>query len=162
MKASYYSQPEVYKLITEFKKPLVEVLTILAEPKKHCTLDKVRAFRRLYKKLYILDELPVPTKELVRTKNAKILIDIRDKYFEHEENRGRIKPLWAIWNFGIIVLDYDNAYGAGRIPYCVEELFKRKDDWEPRNPKRPGKQWQRPDMEPEVEAKKLVDRLYGN
>ena len=83
-----------------------------------------------------VEHVPEPTKENTRWKNTDILIELRDKFFELDNLPSRDKALRAIWNFAIILYDYDPVY-QHRMDWLVEQFFKRYEDWEPREPNRP-------------------------
>ena len=82
------------------------------------------------------EKVPEPTKDNTRWKNSDILVELRDKFFELDNLPNRDKALRAIWNFVIILYDYDPIYQQ-RMDWLVEQFFKRYKDWEPREPRRP-------------------------
>jgi hypothetical protein len=83
----------------------------------------------------ICDKLPEPTKDNTWHPNSKVLIELRDEFFQHLINPGREKIYRAIWNFVIAIYDYDPAYRF--LIDWIGEQWKRK-TWTPREPLIPG------------------------
>lgn len=77
------------------------------------------------------DKVPEPTKDNTRWHNTDTLIELRDEFFKFENNPERERAFKAIWNFAIIIYDYDPYYQQ-RIDWLVER-FKQK-PWEEREP----------------------------
>jgi len=73
-------------------------------------------------------------KENTRWNNTDVLIDIRDRFFQLENNPSREGAFRAIWNFIIIMYDFDPYYQQ-RIDWLMEQV--KKAPWEPREPGRP-------------------------
>lgn len=83
---------------------------------------------------FIADKVPAPTKENTRWRNTDNFIDIRDEFFRLENNPDREKQFRAIFNFFIIMYDFDPYYQQ-RIDWMLEKIFQMK--WESREEGRP-------------------------
>jgi len=108
-------------VIDKIKKPIMKALTILA------------------------NRYPEPTKENCMVLNTRKLIDIRDKFFEYEDNPDRDALFRAIWKLFIIEYEHDRYYQY-RINWVLEQIMEC--DWYPRR-KRVERCWKEP-VEPEV------------
>lgn len=114
---------------------------MLLSPKRKYVMDKVK--KPLMKAITILAKrYPEPTRENTKAPNTKRLFDIRDKFFEYEDNKGR-KPLFeAIWKIFIAEYEHDPYYRY-RIDWALEEIAKS--GWEPRPAGRPYGCWREPE-----------------
>jgi hypothetical protein len=92
----------------------------------------------------VADHLPEPTKENMHQPNTLTLIELRDEFFQFENNPGRYKVFKGIWNFLIFLYDYDNYYRY-RIDWVIER-WKTK-PWLPREKHRPEHFWREWDKE---------------
>lgn len=94
-------------IINKVKKPLMKAIITLA------------------------NKYPEPTRENCLHPNTHILFDIRDKFFELENNSGRKALFEAIWRMFIAEYEHDGYYRF-RSNWIYEEMNKR--NWLP-NPK---------------------------
>jgi hypothetical protein len=102
-------------IIKKVKAPLMKVLIIMA------------------------GRLPEPTKENCTNPNSHILLDIRDRFFDLENNPGREPLFRAIFKIAICEYEHDPYYGY-RMDWVKEEMDKR--GWNPRPQGRPrGIHW---------------------
>ena len=90
----------------------------------------------------LADNLPEPTKENTYYPNTKVIIELRDEFFSLENNPGRHKAFKAIWNFVIILYDYDRYY-RHRIDWLIERIVRLVNLglWQPRESQRPLRHW---------------------
>jgi len=72
--------------------------------------------------------LPMPTKEMVRRKNSKLLVEHMEWFFEHWI--AKVRAMRAIAKLCIIVYDYDSPYTYG-IHKLVERFIERIGEWQP-------------------------------
>lgn len=72
---------------------------------------------------------PPPMRDTVEHPNTFILLDIRDKFFEHEDNPDRDALFQAIWRIFIVEYEHDPYY-RWRIDWVLDEI--RKSDWQPK------------------------------
>jgi len=70
----------------------------------------------------VFDKLPEPTRENTRWSNSHRLIEVRDGFFQHENNPKRFKALRAIFNYVIIKYDYDPYYHE-RLDWVIEKII---------------------------------------
>lgn len=84
------------------------------------------------------DHFPEPTKENTWHPNSHHLIDLRDEFFRHcfIPNEERIKLLRIIFNFVIVIYDYDRPYRM-MMDWCKEQLDRKQ--WAPRESEQPTK-----------------------
>ncbi len=102
-------------IIEKFKKPALKVIILLS------------------------GRLPEPTKENTTHPNTHILLDIRDRFFELENNPGREALFRGA--FKILICEYEHdPYYARRLDWMLEEMIKR--GWTPRG-QNPGGIWWR-------------------
>ena len=81
---------------------------------------------------------PEPTRENCIQPNSKILFDIRDKFFEYEDNSGAREAMFKA-AFKLLIAEYEHdPYYRFRIDWMLEEI--EKSDWEPR-PRFPMPHW---------------------
>lgn len=92
-------------VIEKIKKPLLKAITTLAL------------------------RYPEPTMENTCVRNTARLLNIRDKFFEYENNGDRNGLFQAIWRIFICEYEHDPYYRY-RIDWILEEL--NKSNWEPR------------------------------
>lgn len=82
--------------------------------------------------------LPIPTKQNCIQRNSHILIDIRDKFLEHEDNPGR-GDLFR-YAFNMLIAEYEHdPYYRYRFDWFLDQL--RLSDWQPRPPNQPKECW---------------------
>ncbi len=81
----------------------------------------------------LANRYPEPTRENCLHPNAQILFDIRDKFFELENNPGRKALFEAIWRMFIAEYEHDGYYRF-RFDWILKEINKR--NWLP-DPKGP-------------------------
>ncbi len=100
----------------------------------HAVFETVKPL--ILKILEIMAErIPEPTVlNTTHKTNTLILIELRDEFFRHLQNRDRVKALRGFFNFVIILYDYDAPYRQW-IDWVLTEWKKR--DWQPMNPKIP-------------------------
>lgn len=90
----------------------------------------------------LVKRYPEPTRENCLHPNTHRLFDIRDKFFEYEDNPGR-KTLFEA-AFKILIAEYEHdPYYRWRFDWMLEEMWKS--GWEPR-PMRPMSHWKEPGM----------------
>ena len=86
----------------------------------------------------IAKRYPEPTKENTAHPNTHRLLDIRDKFFELEDNKGRKELFEAA--FRILICEYEHdPYYRERFDWGVEEIIKS--GWQPRPLKHPHFCW---------------------
>ena len=90
-------------MIDKIKKPLMKAITILAT------------------------RYPEPTRDHTFVPNTHRLLDIQDKFFNHENNPGRDALFRAIWRVFIVEYEHDPYY-RHRIDWVIEEI--EKSGWE--------------------------------
>jgi len=67
--------------------------------------------------------VPEPTKENTKYPNTHILMDIRDKFFELENNPGRKALFEAAWK--VLIAEYEHdPYYRFRLDWVLEEIQK--------------------------------------
>ena len=118
-------------IINKIKGPFMDAIYIVMS--EASIAAKIRAGAELYELTKEINKLPDPTKANTRWKNTDILIDLRDEFFRLENNPGREPAFRAIWNFIIILYDYDPYYQQ-RIDWLVEAFLKVASQWEAREP----------------------------
>lgn len=107
--------------------------TMLRPPLRQFVIDRVKdPLRRVI--VSVGKKIPVPTKENTAHPNSHILIDIRDKFFEYEDNPKREDMFRAALNMLIVEYEHD-VYYRDRFNWFIEEIGKRK--WKPRRIKEP-------------------------
>ena len=74
---------------------------------------------------------PPPLRDTVEHPNSQLLLDIRDKFFEHEDNPDREVLFKAIWRIFIVEYEHDSYY-RWRIDWVLDEI--KKSDWQPKPP----------------------------
>lgn len=115
---------------------------IILKEKRQYFIDMVKApLMKVAIKLCM--EYPEPTKKNTLHNNTHILIGIRDKFFEYENNAGR-KPLFeAAWRIFIDEFEHDMYY-RHRFEWFIDMI--KRSSWEPRIPTRPSRDmfWSEP------------------
>lgn len=91
-------------------------------------IDKVK--KPLMKAIITLvNRYPDPTRENCLRSNSQILFNIRDKFFEFENNKGR-KALFEA-AFKLLIAEYEHdPYYRYRFDWVLEQLMDS--DWKPR------------------------------
>jgi hypothetical protein len=84
---------------------------------------------------------PEPTRENTTRHNTHILLNIRDKFFSYETNRGRRELFEAAWRMLIAEYEHDRYYGD-LFDWLIEEISKS--DWKPRAIGHPVYCWEEP------------------
>ena len=113
---------------------------MLLGPKRQYVIDKIK--RPLIKAIVTLaSRFPEPTMDNTIIRNTAILLNIRDKFFEHEDNPGRDALFRAIWRMFVVEYEHDTYYRY-RIDWILEEL--NKSNWEPRILRR-EQHWKEPE-----------------
>ena len=85
---------------------------------------------------------PEPTIENTTNHNTHILITLKDKFLEYEDNPNRKKLFEAAWKIFIIEYEHDPYYRA-RFDFIIEEIIKS--DWMPRRLGHPVSHWREPE-----------------
>ena len=83
---------------------------------------------------------PPPMRDTVEHPNTFILLDIRDKFFEYEDNKGRDALFRALWRILIVEYEHDPYYRY-RLDWILEQILES--DWQPRKIHR-EKCWKEP------------------
>ena len=111
--------------IWQIKEPMVKAFIALGE--KPSFFKKLRLIWGIMK---LIKKFPEPTKENCVFPNTRRLIDIRDKFFEFEdEGDSRIPCYRALWKLLIIEYEHDGDK-RHRIDWILEQILKS--GWEPR------------------------------
>ncbi len=76
---------------------------------------------------------PEPTMDNTCIPNTAKLLNIRDKFFEYEDNSGRDALFQALWQMFVVEYEHDGYYRY-RIDWIIEEI--NKSEWEPRTLRR--------------------------
>ena len=106
-------------VIHKIKKPLMGAIINLSE--RTSWLGMLIALIQIVR---IARRYPEPTKENTSLPRTHILIDVRDWFFEHEDNPGRDALFRAMWRMFIIEYEHDGYY-TPRIDGITEEMQKR-------------------------------------
>ena len=85
--------------------------------------------------------LPEPSKENTLHPNSQKLLEIRERFFNCEENPGRRELFDAIWKIAIVEYEHDPYYRY-RIDWVLEQIFAS--DWSPRPVGHPLVYWKEP------------------
>ena len=86
--------------------------------------------------------LPEPTKDNILHPNTQKLLDMRDKFFLYEDNRGKEKLFGA--GFKILIAEYEHdPYYHYRFDWLLEEIVNS--GWKPRPMGYPNKFWREPE-----------------
>ena len=109
-----WTKPEMWKLISNKVKLPIESL--------FRAMDKI---------------LPEPTKDTVRLRNSKLLVEIKDEFFEHLAittssqpfHQEKVRGYRGMWKVFIIIYDADNPY-THLINKVLKGLVKRYGEWE--------------------------------
>ena len=111
--------------------------TMLFGKGRNYIIEKVkRPFMKVI--IFIAKRLPEPTRENTTHPNTHILLDVRDRFFELENNPGR-KELFES-AFKIFICEYEHdPYYARRFDWLLEEIQKR--GWTPRGTNPGGVCW---------------------
>ncbi len=119
------------------KIPLRDALVrLLGKPLNMFELIHILLELNRIKKLVL--KLPEPTKENTWRPTSHTLIEVRDEFFAHLDMPSREKELRAIWNFGIIINDYDIPYR--HLINRAVEIFREK-EWVIDDPGEPKQYW---------------------
>ena len=95
---------------------------MLLGPKRQYVIDKIK--KPLVKAITTLAfRYPEPTMENTTKPNTSILLKIRDKFFEYEDNQGRVALFRALWRMFIVEYEHDPYYQY-RIDWMLEEVIK--------------------------------------
>ena len=131
-----YTRGLVNKRILKIKAPFWAAIHTLTTDSN--AVEKIHAAIKLLKLVPEIRELPLPTKENTRWRNTDVLIDLRDRFFEFENNGNREPVFRAVWDFLIILYDYDPYYQE-RIDAIFDWWlgYWQQGLWEPREPNRP-------------------------
>lgn len=86
----------------------------------------------------LANRYPSPTRENCLHPNTRILFDIRDKFFELENNPCRKELFEAIWRMFIAEYEHDGYYRF-RFDWLHEEINKR--DWRSSSKEQPQHCW---------------------
>ena len=78
----------------------------------------------------LVSKYPEPTRENCLHPNTHILLDIKEKFFEHDTNKGRRAFFEATWKLFIAEYEHD-AYYRFRIDWMLEQIAES--DWQPRS-----------------------------
>lgn len=114
---------------------------MLRGEKREFVIKKIKdPLRKLL--IIVADRLPDPTHENVIRPNSHILLDIRDKFFEYDDNPSRKDLLKSVWKLFIAEYEHDPYYRY-RFDWLFEEMVKR--GWMPRPCGRPLTNWNEPD-----------------
>ena len=94
------------------------------------------------------NRIPEPTRANTYQENSHVLCDIRDEFFRHEKNKGREYIFRAIFNFFIVMYDFDQYY-RDRIDWMFEKIIEAREDktWHARRINRPREQHWKEDLE---------------
>lgn len=103
-------------------------------------MEKVN--KPLEKAIVILgNRYPEPTKLSCIYPNSHRLLDIRDKFFEYENNRLK-RALFSVL-FKILIVKYEHSpYYSGRFDWFIEEI--NKSGWKQRALNHPTQCWKEP------------------
>ena len=137
------------------RNPTTEGQLILGEPLRkvkplsHIMLRDLRGYvidkvkKPIKKAITILaNRYPQPTKENTLNPNTHILLDIQDRFFQHETLPERKEMFRAIFKLFIAEYEHDPYYRS-RINWVIEELVEATMDgkWLPRGANRPINYW---------------------
>ena len=103
-------------VIDEIKTPLMKAIVELSK----CG-SRLGMLIALIQIIRIAKKYPQPTKDHTLLPRTHILIDIQDKFFEHEDNPGRDALFRAIWRMFIVEYEHDPYYRA-RIDWVINEI----------------------------------------
>ncbi|KKN72892.1 hypothetical protein LCGC14_0405960 [marine sediment metagenome] len=117
------------------------ILADLLEGGTSCSLPQhkwVSWWMLFHKRQYVIDKIKKPlmkaivtlamrypeaTKDHTLLPKTHILIDIQNKFFEYENNKGRDALFRAMWRMFIIEYEHDGYY-RDRIDWVIEEIVK--------------------------------------
>ncbi len=114
---------------------------VLRSPLRQYFIDKVKApLRKVI--ILIAKRIPNVTKENTRYRNTYTLIDIFDRFFEHERNAGREGMFRAVFKIFLFEIEHD-VYYRDRFNWFLEEIIKviLRGEWEERTNGYPNKPW---------------------
>lgn len=136
-------KPEMWRLITNKVKLPIEAL--------FRAMDKI---------------LPEPTKETVRLRNSKLLVQIKDEFFEHlnltrDYHQPKVRAFRGMWKVFIIMYDADNPY-TQMLNWVCEKLVSRYGDWQPRPDHEPDSRIWKGKETPELSGVALATNKGGN
>jgi len=105
-------------------------------------VEKIKA--PLLKAICVLGlRYPEPTIENTSHPNTKILMEVRDKFLEYEQNKARRGMFEALWRMLICEYEHDSYY-RHRIDWVVEQIVNRASEWQPRPLLHPMHFWEEP------------------
>jgi hypothetical protein len=117
-----YMTGQIHDTIVQIKAGLLPVLTMLDEPDKYGSIDKLKVLNNARNTLPLIKTIPRPTKENCNYPNSIILIEIRDWLIPHIEGLGiRCGALKIIFDGIIIIYEYDPPYRF-LIDKCIEKI----------------------------------------
>lgn len=90
--------------------------------------------------LKISRRFPIPTKAFTNVPNTHRLLELEEKFFEHEDNKGRNALFRAIWRIFIVVYEHDGYYRS-RIDWIIGELTKMVNQGSWKQGDRPKRFW---------------------
>ena len=117
-----------------FQKPRTEgqkhpfIYQVLRGTMRQYVIDKIK--KPLIKAIITLaNRFPEPTRDNCIQPNSQILFDIRDKFFEYEDNPCR-KALFEA-AFKLLIAEYEHdPYYQYRFDWFIEQIMES--DWQPR------------------------------
>lgn len=111
-------------VIDKLKKPLMEGLITLANPKKGIRkiLDFLPLLWAVWTIARVVNKYPEPTRENCEQPNTILLLDARDRFFECSINPFRNPLFRAIWRIFIVIYEHDKFYRE-RINWVVQWIF---------------------------------------
>lgn len=132
--ASIYYLPENhYIVVNGLREPFKRIMRAITSEKPLGALDKLRLARDLIQLFKSVQSLPEPAVLNTRTREAHILIGIRDEFFKRSRLPFIEKELRSFVNFIIIIIDTD--FYRPFISWWVIAL--RGSDWPPLGPMQP-------------------------
>lgn len=114
---------------------------MLQAPMRQYVIDKIKA--PMLKAIVILSKrYPEPKYDNCVQPNSHVLIDIRDKFLQFENNPMRAPLFGGLWRMFIDEYEHDPYY-KDRIDFIVEELVKAFNGgrWQPRKVGKPNSHW---------------------
>jgi hypothetical protein len=124
---------EVHDRIDELKKILKDVILSMAEPEQYSEIEKLKRYSKLRQAKKIMENLPRPTLDNVKSPQAKVMVKRRDEFFKHMD-AGPLNTImrWVI-DLVIMVIDYDPPYQQMATWWLVElAATLLSGEWPPR------------------------------
>lgn len=113
---------------------------ILRGSTRQYVIDKIK--KPMMKAIITLaSRYPEPIRENTRIQNTHILLEIKDKFFECEDNPCRKALFEALWKILIIEYEHD-IYYRQRIDWMLEQIIESEWDFKKKN--YPEKCWKEP------------------